>query len=80
MDLKHKMLQAEYEKEADNFHSQLQSIETQRQRAIDQSKNTDTQKLKMLEDTEIRYKQQVIQLERELDELNSRSQEELRLL
>ena len=71
LDLKHRMLQAEYEKEAENFQQQLQSVEFSRQRALDQSKNTDTQKLKMLEDTEQRYKQQIEQLERELEELSA---------
>jgi hypothetical protein len=40
---------------------------------MDMTKNIDTQKLKLLEETEVRYKMQIIQLERELEEKESRA-------
>ena len=45
---------------------------------MDMTKNLDSQKLRMLEETEVRYKQQIVQLERELEEKESKAQSELR--
>ena len=50
----------------------------QRQRALDQSKNLDSQKLRLLEEADQRHKFQIQQLEKELEEVNHRSQEECR--
>ena len=42
------------------------------------TKNLDSQKVKLLEETEERYKSQIIALEKELDEKEQRAQTEVR--
>ena len=76
--MKYKLLKSEFEKETETLKSQLEVLETQRQRAIDMTKNLDSQKLRLLEETEERHKQQILALERELEDKEQVSQSELR--
>lgn len=62
------MLKADYDKETESLKLQLVFIEQQKQKAMDQTKNSDVQKLKLIEVTEERYKQQIFQLEHDLDQ------------
>lgn len=57
--MKYKLLKAEYDKETENFQQQIKDTESQKQRALDQSKMTDNQKLKLLEEAEERHKYQI---------------------
>ena len=50
--------------------SQLEDSESQRMKVVGLNKNLDSQKLKLLEETESRHKHQISQLEHELDEHN----------
>jgi hypothetical protein len=50
-------LKSEYDKESESMKEAIESLESQKQRAVDLSKNLDLQKVKMLEETEGRYKQ-----------------------
>jgi hypothetical protein len=52
LDLKYKLLKNEYEKESENFKSQLETSEHQRFKALEQSKSLDSQKLRLLEEAE----------------------------
>lgn len=52
LDLKYKLLKAEYEKDSENLRSQLETSEHQRVRAMEQSKSLDSQKLRLLEEAE----------------------------
>jgi len=53
-------------------------MELAKQRALEQSKSLDTHKLKLLEDSELRHKQTIELLEKDLEEREARSSEELR--
>jgi hypothetical protein len=57
LELKYKLLKSEYDKESESMKEAIESLESQKQRAVDLSKNLDLQKVKMLEETEGRYKQ-----------------------
>ena len=59
LELRSKLVEAELEKERDQLRSQLESAESGKQRALEQSKSLDSQKLKLLEEAEARHKDQV---------------------
>ena len=56
LELRSKLVEAELEKERDQLRSQLESAESGKQRALEQSKSLDSQKLKLLEEAEARHK------------------------
>jgi len=62
------LLKTEYDKETESSRETIELLEAQKQRALDQSKTLDTQKLRLLEEAEERHKLQIINLERELEE------------
>jgi hypothetical protein len=55
-ELKYKMLKGETDKEIEGLRISLESLDQQRLRALDQSKNLDSQKLKLLEEADQRHK------------------------
>ena len=68
LELRYRVLKADYDKETESLKLQLVFIEQQKQKAMDQTKTSDVQKLKLIEVTEERYKQQIFQLEHDLDQ------------
>lgn len=75
--MRNKVLEAEYEKEKASYHEYYEQNETLKARLQEANKTGDQQKLKLLEETEYRYKDQVNQLERDIEELKYSQEQSL---
>lgn len=67
--MRHKVLEAEFEKEKAQYQEYYEQNENLKARLQEANKTGDQQKLKLLEETEYRYKDQINQLEREIEDL-----------